>query len=198
MNEFPETITIGDQTLTLSVERKAVKNINARLRGQALAVSIPLRAPREQVLPAINDLAQRLLRRVAGRSVNAEMDVLEVARRVAQRFPRPPEVSAVQFSTQQTSCWGSYSTRTRTIRLNAGLRHMPPWVLEAVMAHELAHALHPDHSPAFWQLLRAVEPQTDRAEAFLAGVTWLAHRWEELPVLEREQLGAAPTIDEGL
>jgi hypothetical protein len=198
MSEFPETITVGEQTLTLKVERKAVKNINARLRGQALSVSVPLRVPRDQVLPAINDLALRLLRRVASRSANAETDVLEIAQRVAERFPVPPKVAAVQFSTQQTSCWGSYSTRTRTVRLNAGLRRMPRWVLEAVIAHELAHAIHADHSPAFWQLLRSVDPQSARAEDFLAGVSWLAQRWEQLPAIEREQLGAALDADEGM
>jgi predicted metal-dependent hydrolase len=67
---------------------------------------------------------------------------------------------------------------------------MPPWVLEAVVAHELAHAIHPNHSPAFWALLQSVCPDTDRAKAFLAGVTWLARAWESLPPVERAQLAA--------
>jgi predicted metal-dependent hydrolase len=66
---------------------------------------------------------------------------------------------------------------------------MPGWVLEAVVAHELAHTFHADHSPAFWDLLRSVYPETERAQAFLAGVSWLAHNRERLPTVEREILG---------
>ncbi len=65
---------------------------------------------------------------------------------------------------------------------------MPPWVLEAVVAHELAHVSYPNHSPEFWKLLHTVCPETDRATAFLAGVTWLGRRWEALPPVERTLL----------
>lgn len=57
------------------------------------------------------------------------------------------------------------------------------------MVHELAHVFHPDHSPAFWRLLRDVCSDTDRAEAFLAGVSWLADHHGEPPPVERELLG---------
>jgi predicted metal-dependent hydrolase len=65
---------------------------------------------------------------------------------------------------------------------------MPPWVLEAVVAHELAHTFYLDHSRAFWELVRLVCPKTDRARAFLEGVTWLAAAWDDLPAVERSQL----------
>lgn len=186
--EFPASITVDEQPIGLHVERKAVKHINARLRAGVLSVSIPVRLSRAEALPIITDLARRLLRRQRARQVNHEDDALALARRVARRFPAPPLVDSAEFTTITSACWGSYSTRTRSIRLNAALRHMPGWVLEAVMAHELAHAFHPDHSPAFWALLREVYPDTDRADAFLAGVTWLAHSWEDLPPVERAQL----------
>ena len=111
-----------------------------------------------------------------------------LARKIADRFPDPPEVKEVLFVTNQTSQWGSYSRQTGTIRLNAVLRLMPPWVLEAVVAHELAHTVHLDHSPEFWDLARSVCSRTDRARAFLEGVTWLAAAWHDLPPVERWQL----------
>ena len=90
--------------------------------------------------------------------------------------------------TNQTSQWGSYSLQTGIVRLNATLRQMPPWVLEAVVAHELAHSFYLDHSPEFWELVRSVCPKTDRARAFLEGVSWLAAAWDHLPPIERSQL----------
>ncbi|HZG67197.1 MAG TPA: M48 family metallopeptidase [Herpetosiphonaceae bacterium] len=180
-----QNITIDDTALTVQVERKRVKNVNARLREQTMIVSAPLEMPDSELDPIIVDLGRRLLRRVHARRVNAGEDALALARRVAARFPRPPEVAQAIFVTTQESRWGSYSAATRTIRLNAALRPMPRWVLEAVVAHELAHVAHLDHSPAFWALLRRVCPETDRARAFLAGVSWLGHHWENLPAVER-------------
>jgi hypothetical protein len=137
---------------------------------------------------AIHDLARKLVRRSHAAQVNGEEDALALARQVARRFPKPPEVAAVQFVTTQQARWGSYSPTTRTIRLHAALRRMPRWVLEAVVAHELAHAFHMDHSPAFWELVRQVCPDTDRANAFLHGVGWLAQCWHSLPPVEQALL----------
>jgi predicted metal-dependent hydrolase len=184
----PQTITIDGVTLTLVIERKRVKNINARLRDAVLAISAPLDTPQSTLDQVIPDLARRLVRRARARQVNAEEDALALAHAVASRFPNRPQVAAVQFVTTQEARWGSYSTATRTIRLHAALRAMPRWVLEAVVAHELAHVLHQDHSPAFWALLRQVCPATDRAQAFLAGVSWLGQHWERLPPVERALL----------
>ena len=187
------TITVEGVTLTIEVSRKAVKNVNARLHGTTLAVSAPLRIAQSELDRIIPELARRLVRRVAARQINAEEDALTLAKRVAARFPRPkPEVEQVIFSTSQRARWGSYSRATKTIRLHAGLRHMPPFVLESVVAHELAHAIHFDHSAAFWALVAAVDPHVERSDAFLAGVTWLGRNYATLPAVERSLLAAAP------
>jgi predicted metal-dependent hydrolase len=196
MSTNPQTITIDGVTLTLLVERKRVKNINARLRETTLSVSAPLNTPQTTLDKVIPDLARRLVRRVHARQVNAEEDALALARAVAARFANRPEVAEVLFVTTQEARWGSYSPATRTIRLHAALRRMPRWVLEAVVAHELAHVIHQDHSPAFWKQLRRVCPDTDRARAFLAGVSWLGLNWEKLPPVERALLARTTSYEE--
>jgi len=182
------TLTVEGVTLALRVTRKRVKHINVRLVRGELRVSAPPWVSRRELDEAIGVLARRLVRRDRARKINGDERALELARKVAGRFPNRPEIAAARFSTRQVARWGSYSTRTRTIRLSAVLRQMPSWVLEAVVAHELAHAIHPNHSPAFWALLREVCPQTDRARAFLEGVGWVAARWRALPPVERAQL----------
>ena len=139
------------------------------------------------------------MRRVRARQVNAEEDALALAHKVAARFPNRPAVAHVEFVTTQQARWGSYSSATRTIRLNAALREMPRWVLEAVVAHELAHVTHHDHGRSFWKLLRSVYPDTDRADAFLAGVSWLGRRWDGLPPVERALLTRVSScVDAGI
>lgn len=194
-NKQPHQITIDGTTLTLIIERKPVKNVNARLRGTILSVSAPSGMSQAALDAIIAELARKLVRRMRANQINAEEDALGLANRVAQRFPQPPQVAAVQFVTTQESRWGSYSAATRTIRLNAALREMPRWVLEAVVAHELAHVTYHNHSPAFWDFLRRVCPETDRAQAFLGGVSWLAANWESLPPVERSLLARAGSCE---
>ena len=188
MTNNVRTLEVDGVPLELRVVRKRVKNINARLRGQTLLVSAPHRVPARELDETILQLARRLVRRSRADVVNSDGGAEAIARKVAARFDDPPEVAEVRFVTNQRSRWGSYSARTGIVRLNAALRQMPPWVLEAVVAHELAHSFHLDHSPAFWELVRSVCPKTNRARAFLEGVSWLAAAWEELPPVERSQL----------
>lgn len=179
---------MDEGTLTLCIERKRVKNVNARLRGSTLYISAPPGMPSKRVEEISKDLARRLLRRERARRVNDEEDALALVHKVARRFEGSPRVDRALFVTNQRARWGSYSQKTRTIRLNAALRSMPRWVLEAVVAHELAHAIHPDHSPDFWELLHSVCPETERAMAFLEGVGWLANNQGQMPVAELRQL----------
>lgn len=188
MAAAPRTICIDGVDLRLCLTRKAVKNINARLVDGELRVSAPYSASAVELDEKIAVLGRRLLRRERAREVNGKHDALALARRVARRFPHPPGIADADFSTNQKTRWGSYSTRTKSIKLNAALRLMPPWVLEAIVAHELAHVVHPDHSTAFWKLLRSVCPNTDRARAFLEGVSWFGQRLEDLPAVERALL----------
>ena len=188
MADVSKKIQVDGVALDLVVVRKRVKNINARLHGSTLAVSAPHRVSRREVHEAAVELGRRLLRRARADAVNGDDVGMVIARKVAAKFAKPPKVTDVKFSTNQRSQWGSYSPRTGIVRLNAALKVMPPWVLEAVVAHELAHSIHPDHSPAFWRLARAVCRHTDRANAFLEGVTWLASSWDVLEPAERDQL----------
>jgi predicted metal-dependent hydrolase len=181
-------ITIDGTTLTVLIQRKRVKNINARLDGRTVRVSAPLATPRAEVERTARELARTLLRRARATQVNHTEEALALAQRIAKRFPDPPTVDQVVFVTNQRTQWGSYSPTTGTIRLNAALRQMPRFVLEAVVTHELAHTVHLNHTEEFWALVRGVCPATDRANAFLEGVTWLSTSWERLPPVERSLL----------
>ena len=188
MTSGTRILEVEGVALKVTVTRKRVKNINARLHGSELSISAPHRVPISELDETIVELARKLVRRSRADALNSDGGAERIARKIADRFPDPPEVSQVLFVTNQTSQWGSYSRQTGVIRLNAALRQMPPWVLEAVVAHELAHTVHLDHSPDFWELAKSVCPRTDRARAFLEGVTWLAAAWDGLPPVERWQL----------
>jgi predicted metal-dependent hydrolase len=79
---------------------------------------------------------------------------------------RPASVSWV---TNQNTRWGSCTPADRTIRLSTRLLGMPPWVIDYVLLHELAHLIQPGHGERFWSLLESY-PRTERARGFLEGV----------------------------
>ena len=57
----------------------------------------------------------------------------------------------------QSRRWGSCSTKGN-VNLNLKLVMAPPLILDYVVAHELCHLRHPDHSPQFWNLLAGIMP----------------------------------------
>ena len=51
------------------------------------------------------------------------------------------------------SRWGSCSPHNRTIRYSWRVIMAPPPVIDYLAAHEVAHLVHADHSPAYWSLV---------------------------------------------
>ncbi len=91
-------------------------------------------------------------------------DVLEA--RVESLAPvvgvRPTSVSVRD---QQTR-WGSAS-KAGSLSFSWRLLLAPPFVLDAVVVHELAHLRHANHGAAFWALARTHAPRTDEARRWL-------------------------------
>ena len=75
-----------------------------------------------------------------------------------------------------TSRWGSCSA-TGALSFSWRLILAPPFVLDYLAAHEVAHLVHMDHSPAFWRVTRRLFPETDRAEAWLKAHGAELHRF---------------------
>ena len=93
--------------------------------------------------------------------------------RLARTVDRP--VGAVRIRDTR-SRWGSCS-QAGTLNFSWRLILAPPFVLEYLAAHEVAHLVHMNHSDAFWQVTRALAPQTDEAEAWLKAHGAGLHRY---------------------
>ena len=93
-------------------------------------------------------------------------------------------VPAVRLSNARTR-WGSCSSRSG-IRLHWRLIHLPPDLIDYVVAHEVAHLLEMNHSPRFWAVVERLYPDWRDARAALRRAA------ASLPVL-----AAAPATDSG-
>lgn len=66
----------------------------------------------------------------------------------------------------QSSRWGSCSSTGR-LSFNWRLILTPPFVLDYVAAHEVAHLREMNHSPAFWAAVAEALPEMERGRAWL-------------------------------
>ena len=74
--------------------------------------------------------------------------------------------------------WGSMNTKG-ALRLNTALIHLPPYMVDYVIVHELSHMRHPDHSPAFHTCVRSILPQADDIRREMKAFSWVITLWRE-------------------
>ncbi len=86
-----------------------------------------------------------LLKRVARETLQARTDVHLHA--LGQR----PVTLTIN---DPASRWGSCSPMSRSIRYSWRVIMAPPPVLDYLAAHEVAHLVHADHSPAYWSVVK--------------------------------------------
>lgn len=87
---------------------------------------------------------ENLLKREARQALLARTDV-----HVAALGLKPAKVSIVDTRSR----WGSCSPHNRSIRYSWRVVLAPPDVLDYLAAHEVAHLVHADHSPAYWSVV---------------------------------------------
>ena len=76
----------------------------------------------------------------------------------------------------QSSRWGSCST-TGVLSFSWRLILAPPYVLDYLAAHEVAHLKELNHSPRFWRLVRRLDPGFERAKSWLDAHGTDLHRY---------------------
>lgn len=119
---------------------------------------------REWVATMVARLAARERRRRPSDQALAQR-AAELSQRYLGGMARPASVAWVD---NQASRWGSCTPANATIRISSRVRTMPPYVVDYLLLHELAHLIQPSHGPRFWALL-ASYPRLERARGFLDG-----------------------------
>ena len=93
----------------------------------------------------------------------ARRDLLAASRRYAEMLGVPIRSVSLRDT---ASRWGSCS-QSGSLSFSWRLILAPPYVLEYLAAHEVAHLVELNHSPKFWRLLMRINPDCARAKAWL-------------------------------
>lgn len=154
--------------------------LTLRLRAGRLTRWHPLTdAHEELLLPTAVDPLRALLRALQARALAWYRGRVE---EYCHRLDLP--MPAVRLSNARTR-WGSCSSRSG-IRLHWRLIHLPPALIDYVVAHEVAHLVEMNHSARFWAVVERLYPDWRSARAALRAAS------ASLPVI-----AAAPATDTG-
>jgi len=155
-----------DIEVRISARRR--KTSEAKWVGGRIVVSLPAHLSHEAREKTIAWLVDRLVAKHPLRAAIGDGELMTRAVTLSDRYRMGARPTSVRWVTNQSARWGSCSFHSGEIRLSHRLRSVPEWVLDAVLVHELAHLVHPNHSPAFHQLADRYRRHHD-AGLFLAG-----------------------------
>lgn len=145
---------LGEQIIVVLDPRHAFGGVGAELKSSldtlpgvtrlTLHVGLPHTATPEQIKDAVQAWLMRQAKRIFTERLNHFAPTLNVQWR---------KLSLSSAGTR----WGSASA-DGAIRLNWRLIHFKQSVIDYVVVHELSHLRVMDHSPRFWDTVRAVVP----------------------------------------
>ena len=133
----------------------------------------------------IDDAATHPTIRVRGRPEHAPRPVLDWLKRRARKrideraceYAHTLGVQPKRITIRDTSSrWGSCSS-DRNVSFSWRLILAPPFVLDYVVAHEIAHLRELNHEPRFWRLVATLVPGTDEAQDWLSEKGTMLHRY---------------------
>ena len=149
------------------------RTVSAYRDGDRTIVLLPARLSRAEEEEWIDVMLERLVKqeqRSIGRAARSDADLAHRATELSRRYLRGvPQPLSVRWVSNQGSRWGSCTPVDGAIRLSDRLVGMPPWVIDYVLVHELAHLIEIGHGPAFTRLVDGF-PKAERARGYLLGV----------------------------
>ncbi len=148
--------------------RRRRRTIQARLRSGVLEVLVPESMSvreRDRWVDVMRSRIERQLQRAHPSDDRLNLRAQLLNRRYLGGRLR---WNSITFA-EQGRRWGSCTYTAGVIRISSRAAKLPPWVLDYLLMHELAHLEHADHGPAFWELVLRY-PLTERARGYLMAI----------------------------
>jgi predicted metal-dependent hydrolase len=176
MNEHRE-IDANKDAITVEVVRdgRLRSRIHWEWNGDHVRIRAPRHIPKSQLDKQVAEIVNEVKRRRAQVRARADSDLETMACRVNRTY-FGGEISwhSIRWVRNMRKRLGSCTVGGPTdgdIRISDQIKGWPNWVIEYVVAHELAHRKYPHHSKEFWAYLNHY-PKMERARGFLLGVAF--------------------------
>lgn len=167
-------------TVHIKPDRRLTKSVRwIRDEEGGIILRVPYRTSRQSIGRLLEEVTRQLKRqhkRVAGRT---DADLQARAVYINHRYFKGELTwTSIRWATNMQSRLGSCTNGGSTdghIRISERIRGWPQWVIDYIIAHELAHRRYSNHGPEFWAYLRSAYSQTERALGFIQGVGFAQH-----------------------
>jgi predicted metal-dependent hydrolase len=140
----------------------------------SLLVRIPYRMRKNEIPGLLENIQDQLGRQKRRAKRRTHADLQKRAAYINRTyFNNQIQWEAIRWVPPMKTRLGSCTTGGPTdghIRISEEIKVWPQWVVDYVIAHEMTHRLHPDHSAAFWNTLKEAYPLTERARGFIKGI----------------------------
>lgn len=167
----------GPHTLTVEVthDRRLRTSVRWTLNGETIRVRVPERLPSSQIDTLLDGIIARVLKQRERARRHNDASLERRARRINRAyFAGELHWHSIRWVDTMQHRLGSCSSGGSTdgdIRISDRIREWPDYVVDYVIAHELAHRRYPNHSADFWEYL-ARYPHAERARGFIEGFAY--------------------------
>lgn len=147
--------------------------------GSRVRVRIPRSTPKREVERLVAEIVEEVKQRRGRVRARADADLEAMAQQINNSyFDGEIDWHSIRWVSNMRKRLGSCTIGGPTdgdIRISDRIRGWPDWVIEYVVAHELTHRRHSNHSKEFWAYLGRY-PKAERARGFIMG---MAHQLGE-------------------
>lgn len=166
-----------DLTVTARYDSRLKKTVRWTVQDGRVEIRAPRRIARRELDKIVDDVIARVRKSRARARKRNDIDLQARAEGINQRyFGGELRWNSIRWVDNMEKRLGSCTSGGPTdgdIRLSSRMRGWPEYVVDYVIAHELAHRRHANHSRAFWDYL-ARYPQIERARGFIEGIAFAA------------------------
>jgi len=145
--------------------------------GNRVSIRVPKhnRSSQQELDRQVAKIVEEVKRRRAQARARADANLEAMARELNKTcFGGQVRWHSIRWVSNMRKRLGSCTTGGPTdgdIRISDRVKGWPRWVIEYIVAHEMAHRKHPNHSPDFWSTVSRY-PKAERAQGFLLGVAF--------------------------
>ena len=143
---------------------RRVKTVSARIVNGVIRVRIPSWMSESDEAHFVNSVVTKIEQERRSNTINLRDRAIHLAKEYDLPLP-----ASIRWSKNQGQRWGSCTVQSGDVRISNRLVDVPPWVLDYVIVHELAHLLEANHSPEFYAIVHRYR-LAERAAGYLMAV----------------------------
>jgi predicted metal-dependent hydrolase len=168
---------IPDDSITVEIVRdgRLRTRIHWEWNGNHVRVRVPRRLSQAQLDRHVAEIVEKVRRRRARVRARADKELHAMAKRINETcFDGEIAWHSIRWVSNMRKRLASCTVGGPTdgdIRISDRIKGWPRWVVEYVVAHELAHRRFPNHSEEFWAYVGRYS-ESERARGFILGVAF--------------------------